>query len=100
MEGFLSIQYQLEEAPASHVRRRMSGSNQREPWRAEEIPQLLPAHHFQCLTSISTEELAGEKPNDAAQDLRVLRPPSPSVCSRWEKWQWFISRSTQPITLI
>ncbi|KAI4539378.1 hypothetical protein MG293_010770, partial [Ovis ammon polii] len=55
---FLSIQYQLEEAPASHVRRRMSGSNQREPWRAEEIPQLLPAHHFQCLTSISTEELA------------------------------------------
>ena len=52
----------------------MSGSKQREPWRAEEIPQLLPAHHFQCLTSISTEELAvSSLKEDLIADLLVLR---------------------------
>ena len=52
----------------------MSGSNQGEPWRAEEIPQFLPAHHFQSLTSISTEELAvSSLKGELIADLLVLR---------------------------
>ena len=72
--GFLSLQYRLGEAPASHVRRRTSGYNQGEPWRAEEIPQLLPAHHVQCPTSISTEEFAvSSLKGELIADLLVSR---------------------------